>query len=121
MPSFVCRHPTCNVYLPARGYCPAHAADAKTNHPGKFYDQHVRDPAAVKFYHSAEWKRAREIKLGETPWCERCVSAAAAHVHHIKPLRECAPAERIAQENLLSLCLPCHNQTEAEIRAAGSD
>lgn len=121
MPSFVCKHPTCNVYLPARGYCAAHAADAKTNRPAQFYDKYIRDPEAKRFYNSAEWKRAREIKLGTTPWCERCVSVAAAHVHHVRPLKDCTPAERIAQDNLESVCLPCHNTIEAEIRAAGRD
>lgn len=115
MPSFVCKHPPCNVILPARGYCPAHAATARP--ATQFYDQHLRDRDAKRFYNSAAWRRAREIKLGDVPWCEECNQAAAEHVHHKKPLQDCTPAERIAQDNLQSVCLPCHNAIEARVRA----
>lgn len=117
MPSYPCRHPTCTTYVARRGdYCPAHQEKGRQERAerNRFYDQHLRDADAKAFYNSAGWQRARATKLAEHPVCERCGRAWARHVHHRIPLAECTPEQRLAQENLKSLCVPCHNAEEAE-------
>jgi 5-methylcytosine-specific restriction endonuclease McrA len=119
MPSFCCKHPTCQTYLPARGYCPAHAEQGKQSTATKFYDQHVRNPAAKQFYNSAAWERTRADVLAENPVCQRCGEAFSAHVHHVIPLSECTEAQKTDRGNLWGVCPPCHNTIEAEMRAKG--
>lgn len=120
MPSFPCLSPACDGYAVSRnGFCPECEAQGKVSGPsyrGAYYDQHLRDPYARAFYNSARWLRARGIKLRETPVCERCQKVFANTVHHIKPLRDCSPAERIDQKNLFSACGPCHSIIEAELK-----
>lgn len=120
MPSYPCRHPTCTAYVNRRGdYCQEHEANGKKERAerNRFYDQHQRDPDAKRFYGSAAWLRARAKKLATDPVCERCGGTWAQHVHHVKTLKQCTPAERVDQRNLMSLCPPCHNAVEAETRA----
>ena len=122
MPSYPCRWPTCTVYVGKRGdYCAEHEAHGRRERAerNRFYDQHVRDPEAKRFYDSAAWQRARATKLARDPVCEKCQRAWAAHVHHKKPLKECTPRERLDQQNLMSLCQPCHNTIEKETAACG--
>jgi 5-methylcytosine-specific restriction enzyme A len=85
----------------------------------RYYDAHLRDPEARKFYGSAAWQRARKTKLANDPVCQRCQVTWARHCHHVIPLDRCTPFERVSQSNLLSLCQPCHNEIEAEAKGAG--
>jgi hypothetical protein len=113
MPSFNCVHPTCNAILPAKGYCPKHQAAAKA--PQADYDKYQRDQWAKRFYNSARWIKARNSKLARFPMCERCKKALAGQVHHKTPVqqvRRSAPHLLYAGENLLSVCIPCHNALE---------
>ena len=115
VPAYPCKWPMCTAYVRQRGYCPAHAGQGKrqpTRHA--FYDQHHRNTAAKAFYASADWQRAREKQLTALPVCQRCGIVFANTVHHVKPLSQCTPAERLAPSNLKSLCAPCHNAEEAE-------
>jgi 5-methylcytosine-specific restriction protein A len=119
MPVFPCRWPTCAAYVARRGdYCPAHAEQGRRERADRtrFYDRHVRDRDAKRFYDSARWARARAIKLANDLVCERCRRVFAEHVHHRKPLRLCSPAERTDQRNLMSLCNSCHSAIEAEVK-----
>jgi 5-methylcytosine-specific restriction protein A len=118
VPSFNCRHPTCNVVLPARGWCARHEPQAKVAKAARHvrYDQTRRDREAKRFYDSAAWRRARKAKLAERPWCEVCRRAWAEAVHHDKPLAECTEEEKTAQANLVSTCAPCHSTIEARRR-----
>ena len=119
MPSHPCRHPTCSAYVPRRGYCPDHQEQGRRDRRARnrFYDQHLRDPEAKKFYDSAAWQRARQTKLASEPVCERCRRVFAQHVHHRIPLSRCTPEQRVEQANLMSVCAPCHNAIEAEAAA----
>lgn len=123
MPSRPCHHPTCAEYVrPGVRYCPAHeTAGAQVDRSqrrerDRHYDQHARDPEAKRFYNSAAWLRVRDEVLGDSPVCQRCNAAWSEHVHHRKPLAECAEAERLARDNLMAVCPPCHNILESEIR-----
>jgi 5-methylcytosine-specific restriction protein A len=126
MPSRPCNHPTCCNYVPresGRRFCDEHAAEEtqKRAERHRHYDQHQRDQDAKKFYNSAEWQRARAIKLARNPVCEHCNRAFATTVHHRIPLAKCTPAQRLDQDNLKSCCHPCHSIIEAEIRAMEAD
>lgn len=120
MPLRACAHPTCTSYVRSGRFCGAHAeqgraARAETT---RFYDQHVRDADAKRFYNSAAWLSIRAAVLAAFPVCQRCIEAWAEHVHHVKPLRDCSPAEAIDRENLRAVCPSCHNAIEAEAAAA---
>jgi len=127
MPSYPCKWPTCTNYVTGKpGFCEQHA-DKRTPRQvtrakrAQFYDQHVRDVDAKKFYDSKAWQVTRAAKLAADPICERCNREWARHVHHKKPLKECEPGERLAWWNLFSACPPCHNTIEAEARNVRED
>jgi 5-methylcytosine-specific restriction protein A len=117
MPSHPCRHPTCTTYVRDRGYCAEHAhlAPLERREQHRIYDLYCRDPESKKFYDSAEWKRAREIKLNANPLCELC-ARFAEHVHHKIPVKEATREQRLDQRFLVSLCAGCHSKIEAEAR-----
>jgi 5-methylcytosine-specific restriction enzyme A len=97
-------------------YCDAHAEQGRsaTAERNRRYDQQQRDPEAKAFYNSAAWLNVRRDVLADEPVCRRCNREWAAHVHHIRPLKECTPAERLDRDNLEPLCQPCHNEAERE-------
>lgn len=113
---FACRFPMCDQFARRpNGFCANHNGETPRPNAARHrrYDRTQRDREAKRFYDSAAWKRARAIKLEAEPFCERCRLALAGHVHHLKPLKRCTPAEAIAQWNLQSLCPPCHSEIEA--------
>lgn len=116
MPSYSCRVATCTEYVKEKGgACPDHQSTPEVSRHS-YYDQHHRNPEAKAFYDSAAWQRARAIKLRNNPVCERCTKVFATTVHHIIPLEDCSPNQRLDQNNLMSVCGPCHNLVEAEAR-----
>ena len=120
MPSYRCAHPTCTAFVPRRGEgCPRHQTEAKRarGERHRYYDQHRRNPEAKAFYNSAEWQRVRLKVLTAEPVCSRCGAAWADTVHHVKPLAECSPAERVDPKNLQPVCAPCHGEIEREVAA----
>lgn len=118
MPSRPCRHPGCTDYakLPA-AYCARHQAERPPKAEARrFYDQHLRDPQAKRFYNSPQWEATRRRHLAENPLCARCGKFADT-VHHVKPLSELGPQRGLLAQFLQSLCAPCHSKTEAEADA----
>lgn len=84
------------------------------------YDR-LRDPARVKFYHSAAWKRLRLKKLQATGWlCEECLAEfraglrreediqIATDVHHVIPIAV-DWSRRLDLDNLKADCAAHHN------------
>lgn len=70
-----------------------------------------------RFYDSAVWQRTREAKLRRDPLCQCCayvrITTVAIEVDHWTPLA--AGGHATADENLVSLCTPCHSRkTQAE-------
>lgn len=81
-----------------------------------------------QFYNSKEWKEKRvKILIRDHYECQDCrariaeankqeivlsaserIIRAAEQVHHIKELREYSDL-RLKDDNLISLCIPCHN------------
>jgi 5-methylcytosine-specific restriction endonuclease McrA len=74
-----------------------------------------RDEGAQRrkhFYDSVVWQRTREAKLRRDPLCQCCAYEGtvtqAAHVDHWLPLAE--GGHPTADDNLVSLCVPCHSR-----------
>lgn len=63
------------------------------------------------FYYAYEWKQARREYLKKHPTCEKCHSARAVLVDHIKPVSQ--GGARLAASNLQALCAKCHNRKTA--------
>jgi 5-methylcytosine-specific restriction endonuclease McrA len=65
-----------------------------------------------KFYDSAGWQRVREAKLRRDPLCQACavdsLAVEGAHVDHWIPLAE--GGHPLADDNLVTLCVPHHSQ-----------
>lgn len=73
--------------------------------------------AQDKFYNSKGWKlKRRYILQRDRNLCQRCLQAGrlttAKLVHHVKPLEE-HPDLAMDDKNLISLCVPCHEQTHS--------
>lgn len=68
--------------------------------------------ARKRFYDSALWQRTRDAKLRRDPMCQCCaygeVVTIGSHVDHWKPLAE--GGHPTADENLVTLCSPCHSR-----------
>lgn len=98
--------------LTTERYCENH--QDKVQQERRYYDQHIRDKQATSFYHSVEWKRAREQALmRDHGLCQHCLKekriTQADMVHHIKEVQTHWEM-RLVLSNLLSLCNSCHNK-----------
>lgn len=72
----------------------------------------------IKIYSSEKWKHLRQVKLYNSPLCERCLkmgkTVPADDVHHVVSFMSVDdPYERrrlaYDYDNLMSLCRACHN------------
>lgn len=119
MPSYNCKHPTCLILLPSRGYCPKHqqVGDEIEAERQQVYDQKLRSREAKKFYCSLGWNLARTLKLASAPTCQRCSRQWSTDVHHVISVREILSkgldrSLLTDQNNLQSLCGICHKRIE---------
>ncbi len=68
----------------------------------------------------ARWQHKRAYKLSIHPICQRCAylkqvtnrSTIRLSVHHIEAMR-IAPAKTFDDDNLLTLCIPCHSRFDS--------
>ena len=91
-----------------------------TNSNHQLYDKHQRDKEAKRFYNSAAWKKCRELVLKRDNYlCVECLKAKkispADMVHHIEELKD-QPSKALDEDNLVSLCNPCHNQEHGLVK-----
>ena len=102
-----CRYPKCPALTDGR-YCEAHKKLTD-----KQYEKYERDPATRKRY-GRTWKRIRDKYIAGHPLCEQCSKSdrltPADEVHHVTPL---AKGGTHAEDNLMSLCTPCHSEITA--------
>lgn len=74
-----------------------------------------------RFYDSARWQHTRDAKLRRDPLCQCCavdgLAIEAKHVDHWTPLAQ--GGEPTADENLVSLCLPCHSRKTMAEQSGG--
>ena len=90
-------------------YCPTHTREqSAVRH--KRYDNN-RDEKYARFYSSARWQKVRNIYIRNNPLCESCRKqeriTAATLVDHIIPV-QADYSQRLAMDNLQSLCRSCH-------------
>ena len=65
-------------------------------------------PGDTTFYGRIFWKELRELVLERDKHrCQRCGGQKKLHVHHLRPKRAGGLDK---EENLLSLCHPCHRK-----------
>ncbi len=107
-PKKPCRYPGCPELTEDR-YCPEHQKERdreynRTNRPFR------------KLYNSVRWQRLRKRFLLEHPLCVECERLGritpATVVDHIKP-HEGNPELFWNENNLQSLCKPCHDSKTA--------
>lgn len=107
MPKKLCTQIGCsNIIKYEDRYCAAHAQNNNKTATTKYYDKNKRDQQRSKFYHSAQWKKLRELQLNDEPLCVICKDIGEI-VDHIKEISDggCATC----MDNLQTLCKPCHN------------
>lgn len=77
----------------------------------KQYDQTERDPEAVAFYHSKQWRAVRDAVFArDGATCQGCGNVVQNRkiVDHIVPRTLCSPQEALDSSNLWTLCYKCH-------------
>lgn len=75
----------------------------------KVYNQKYRNKQSDRFYHSAEWKRLSRFVLRNADYrCAVC-GGLATEVHHIEEITV-AWDKRFDIDNLMPLCVSCHNR-----------
>jgi len=74
------------------------------------------DPEIFKKYNSKKWKKIRNMKLAQNPFCERCLEKGkyepAYIVHHKEYITDKNYMDGdvfLNLDNLESLCIKCHN------------
>lgn len=106
-PKTPCRWPGCPALTDDR-YCEAHSKEVDRN-----YRRYERDPEINKRYGSA-WRKIRAQYVAKHPLCEQCEAEGrltpVAEVHHIRPLAHGGTHD---EDNLMSLCKPCHSRQTA--------
>lgn len=106
-PKTPCGYPGCPK-LSCERYCEEHKKTESAR-----YEKYHRNPVVRKRYGSG-WRRIRDKYISEYPLCEECRKHSkltpAEEVHHIIPL---AKGGTHAEDNLMSLCTPCHSAITA--------
>lgn len=75
---------------------------------------YIRNDELMKFYKSREWMALRQIALKRDNYeCQMCKAKGRYHkaenVHHVKEVK-IAPHLSLTLDNLLCVCIPCHNE-----------
>ncbi len=115
-----CNKPGCGQ-LTRDGYCEQHKT-AKAEH-NRYYDKYHRSDRNQQFYHSAAWKRARElIRIRDNGLCIECLNqkriTVGTIVDHIIPIKQ-NWNKRLDEDNLQLLCQSCHNKKTGLERKEG--
>lgn len=90
-----------------RNHRPA-SYSGKHHAPRRDADQRTRK----RFYDSALWQQTRDAKLRRDPFCQCCavdeIVTEAKHVDHWTQLAQ--GGHPTADDNLVSMCVPCHSR-----------
>lgn len=100
-------------------YCDEHRNEWQSQE--RYYDRHQRNKKSDTFYHSAAWKKARNvIKVRDNGLCQECLRdkriTIGTIVDHIIPLKQ-DWHKRLDESNLQLLCQSCHNKKTGTERA----
>ena len=111
-PKKPCKYPGC-ARLTDGTYCEEHERVARQNYErfARGYDTHER--------YGGAWRKIRARYLAEHPLCEKCAAngryVKASLVHHVKPIADGGTHDA---ENLMSLCVACHEKMHRRGRNA---
>ncbi|WP_428909479.1 HNH endonuclease [Niallia sp. Krafla_26] len=100
-------------------YCDQHQTEFRNQN--RFYDLNLRNKKSDSFYHSAAWKKARDlVKIRDNGLCQECIRnkriAVGTEVDHIIPIKQ-DWNKRLELGNLQLLCKACHNKKTGVERA----
>lgn len=133
MANYLC--PKCGKPVPKGQGCPRckKPKDQRTNHGIRTADQERKRNIAESWraqYSNAEYQQARQLAIAATQGrCAKCGLPVAIYrgtkwytgnyggVHHIRALSEGGSNN---PNNLVLLCIPCHNATDAARRRNGA-
>ncbi len=118
----ICSYPGCNT-LVIKGRCKPHAYVASQLNHGKERERSAErrsDPEnRIHFYTTPAWRAASKHQLSIEPLCRDCMSRGrvteAREVDHITAMAQ--GGEAFSNENLQSLCKPCHTHKTNTERA----
>ncbi|WP_432702679.1 HNH endonuclease [Lysinibacillus sphaericus] len=115
-----CNKPGCGQ-LTRDGYCDQHKTTKAENN--SYYDKYHRSDRSKQFYHSAAWKRARDlIRIRDNGLCIECLNqkriTVGTIVDHIIPIKQ-NWNKRLDEDNLQLLCQSCHNKKTGTERKEG--
>jgi 5-methylcytosine-specific restriction endonuclease McrA len=119
-----CATPRCPGLVTERGerHCPEHRRGQDARRRGTFRERG----------YDGRWDRLSRLirsrhpvcQMRLTEHCRRVGGAPSTEVHHVRPVSE-HPELRLAPENLLAACHPCHMAaeecTDSEQRGGGSN
>lgn len=84
------------------------------------FDDYSKQPPRLDY--GSDWWKIRQTIVARDGWqCVNCSSDDALEVHHRRPLRTFNGNTKAANadENLVTLCRPCHREEDARIRREG--
>jgi 5-methylcytosine-specific restriction protein A len=119
MPKKVCPGKGCNNLIGMKekrcSTCAPIKKAEKAEHNRK-YDQKVRAPHLVNFYHSKAWKTVRQFVLvRDNHLCQECLKenqiTTATIVHHKVEIRDDF-SKAHSPDNCVSVCKSCHNKID---------
>lgn len=126
-----CNEPLCHKIIPiSERYCAKHKAmheqewqakkdayhksklgQAILSQQAKRYDMNKRDPEAVEFYHSSQWKKVRDYVYARDMATDQVTGEVLGDrkvVDHIIPLRLCTAKQALDSNNLWVLSYKTH-------------
>jgi len=126
MPKRMCNFENCNKIIPfKKRYCEEHEKIKKfqLREHNKRYLNERSDTKEQDFYKKKEWKIKRATILQRDNYlCQHCLKemifTPADLVHHIIDIKV-DWSKRLEDENLISLCVGCHNAIHNKDRARG--
>lgn len=112
-----CKYKGCNKLTRSKeGYCKEHIQEyldrieENKKKRMKQYDENRKGSKYRVFYNSKLWRNKREYILARDNYiCQDCKRHLAEHVHHIEEIKD-SWYSRLDNNNLISLCLECHNK-----------
>ena len=113
-----CSNPNCPNLTIGR-YCKQHQNEYRNQN--RYYDKHQRNKKANRFYHSAAWKKTRDIvKVRDNGLCRECLRhkriTVGTEVDHIVPIKQ-SWGKRLELDNVQLLCKAGRNKKTGEERA----
>ena len=103
-----CKYPGCRKLSHNGCYCEEHQKKKVRD-----YDRQRGTPPERGY--DSNWQKVRKMKIDTNPLCERCKKKGRVVVAKLVHHKDRNPRNN-SQENLESLCVPCHEEEHKEER-----